>query len=414
MKARTQLLALIILGCFFGGCRNSSGPSDGQNPVRNLNALEKQVVSADNSFGFSLFTTTNRTQAGKNVIVSPLSVSMAFGMVLNGADGSTKTALQKTLGYEGFTDQDINQSYRNIIDIFSQLDPKVKFQIANSIWYRMGLQVESTFVDVNRRYFDAEVQALDFSDPQAAAIINSWVDQKTHGLIDKIIEGDIPPQMIMYLINALYFKGTWTTSFDATKTVDGFFTTDGGAQQKCRMMTTGGDLLCFEDQSVQVVDLPYGNEAFDMIVILPKDEKNIDAYVAALTKSGWEQLLAQLGKRDGLLYLPRFKLSDGRSLNDELKAMGMSVAFSQDSADFTRICRNTIGRIYIDDVEHKTYIEVNEEGTEAAAVTSVGVGMSSVDPNKFFMSIDHPFIFCIRESNSGSLLFLGKVVKITD
>jgi serpin B len=414
MNTRICLFALIILTCCFLGCKKSSGPSDPQNPVRDLNALEKQIVSADNSFGISLFTSLNRNQTGKNVIVSPLSISMAFGMVLNGADGSTKTAIQNTLGYQGYTDQDINQAYRNIIDNFTQIDPKVQLQIANSIWYREGLQVESTFVDVNRRYFDAEVQALDFSDPQAKTVINDWVNQKTHGLIEKILEKDIPDWIIMYLINALYFKGTWTTTFDSTKTYDGFFMTDGGQQQQCRLMTTGGELLCYQDESVQAVSLPYGNGSYEMIVILPKDESAIDSYVAGLTKNSWDQMIFQLAKREGTLDLPRFKLTDNRKLNDVLKLMGMSVAFSQDSADFTRICGNNSDNIYIDEVLHKTYIEVNEEGTEAAAVTSIGLGVTSVGPNEFTMTVDHPFVFCIRESSSGCLLFIGKVVRLAE
>lgn len=414
MNIRAFVSSLIILPFCLCGCRNPSGPDGGWTPPRDLTTLEKQVVSADNSFGITLFGTINRTEPGKNVIVSPLSVSMAFGMVLNGADGSTKTAIQNTLGYQGYSDQEINQSYRSIIDIFTQLDPKVQLQIANSIWYRIGLPVESTFVDVNRRYFDAEVQALDFSDPHATTAINDWVNQKTHGLIEKILDQDIPDWMIMYVINALYFKGTWTTSFDANKTIDGFFTTGGGAQQQCRLMTMGGDLLCYEDQSVQVVDLPYGNNAYEMVVVLPKDGMNIGDYISGMTKSGWEQMLGKLTTREGTLYFPRFKLSDSRSLNDGLKAMGMSVAFSKDSADFTRICRNIIGRIYIDEVRHKTYIEVNEEGTKAAAVTSIGIGTTIAPGDQFIMTVDHPFIFCIRESGSGGLLFLGKVVTLSE
>jgi serpin B len=414
MNTRIHLFALIILICCFWGCKKSSGPSDPQNPVRDLTAFEKQILSADNSFGISLITSLNRNQTGKNVIVSPLSISMAFGMVLNGADGSTKTAIQNTLGYQGYTDQDINQAYRNIIDNFTQVDPKVQLQIANSIWYREGLQVESTFVDVNRRYFDAEVQELDFTNPQATATINNWVDQKTHGLIDKILDGNIPPQMIMYLINALYYKGTWTTTFDSSKTVNAFFTTDGGVQQPCRLMTTGGELRCYQDQSIQAVSLPYGNGAYEMIVVLPKDESGIDSYIAGLTKSSWEQMISQLGKREGTLLLPRFKLIDSRKLNEVLKIMGMSMAFSQDSADFTQICRMTGGRIYIDEVLHKTYIEVNEEGTEAAAVTSIGMGITSVGPDEFIMTVDHPFVFCIQEVSSGSLLFVGKVVTLVE
>jgi serine protease inhibitor len=416
MSTRIHLCTLIILvGCFWG-CNKSSGPSDPHNPVRDLTSTEKQILSVDNSFGISLFTSLNRNQTGANVIISPLSVSMAFGMVLNGADGPTKTAIHNTLGYQGYTDQEINQAYRNIIDNFTQIDPKVQLELANSIWYRKGLQVESTFVDVNSRYFDADVQALDFSSPLATAAINNWVNQKTHGLIDKILDNDIPPQMIMYLINALYYKGTWTTMFDSTKTINGYFTTDGGAQQPCRLMPTGGELRCYEDQSVQAVGLPYGNGAFEMIVVLPKDEHAIASYVASLTQSSWEQLVSNLAQRDGTLLLPRFKLTYKEKLNDVLKIMGMSVAFSQDSADFTRICRFAGGRIYIDEVLHKTYIEVNEEGTEAAAVTSIGMGVTSTGPDdsKFSMVVDHPFVFCIREVSSGSLVFIGKVVTLFD
>ena len=414
MITRIYLLVLAILVCSFNACKDSSNPSNPGNTGRDLTAFERQIISADNSFGISLVRTLNRDQTGKNVIVSPLSISMAFGMVLNGANGSTKTAIQNTLGFQGFSEQDVNQSYRNILDIFTQLDPKVQFQIANSIWYRNGLPVENAFLDVNREYFDAEVQGLDFSDPQARATINNWVDQKTHSLIPTILDDDIPEWMIMYLINALYFKGTWTTTFDSTKTIDSYFTTDGRTQQPCRLMITGGELLCYQDQTVQAVSLPYGNGAYEMIVILPRDENAIDGYVAGLTKTGWEQMISQLAKREGTLYLPRFKLTDNRKLNDVLTAMGMSVAFSQDSADFSRICRVAGGNIYIDEVQHKTCIEVNEEGTEAAAVTSIGMGVTSTGPNEFIMAVDHPFVFCIRESSSGALVFLGKVVTLTD
>jgi len=375
-------------------------------PPLELSVTEKQIVSADNSFGFKLFTRINSAEQGKNVFISPLSVSMALGMTMNGANGATYDSMQRTLELQGYTVEQIQTSYQNIISVLTQLDPKVIFQIANSIWYRNTFQVETDFLDANKKYFNAEITPLDFNSPTAVDIINAWVNTKTKGKIPTIIDNPIEPEVIMYLINAIYFKGTWTYEFDASKTKDTLFTKADGSKIPCKLMIQKASLsYCFTD-GCQVLDLFYGDGKFSMTIILPPAGTTIDAFTASLTQERWNTFVSGLAKTDITVELPKFKLEYKRSLNDELKAMGMAIAFSG-QADFTRINKN--GGLSISNVLHKTFVEVDEQGTTAAAVTSVEIWNTVIQ--EILMRIDRPFIFAIREHESGTVLFIGKIVE---
>ena len=399
--------ALLLMTGF--ACKDLGTISQDQRvPPRPLTSAEKAIVTADNTFGFKLLTAVNKDETGKSVFISPVSVSMALGMTLNGANGSTKVAMIQTLEFAGLTQSDINASYKSLIALFSGLDPKVKFQIANSIWYRPDLIIEQQFKDVNTQHFNAQINSLNFSDPSAAKTINGWVDQNTNGKIKEIVPDPIPSYIVMYLINAVYFKGTWTYQFDPKYTLNDFFTVPDGSRKPCMMMSQKGKYKYLTNEEVQAIDLPYGDAGFSMTILLPKSGTNIDDFTNKLTQQQWATWTAGLQVKEGDIYLPKFKLEYDKKLNDVLKAMGMTVAFSPDQADFTNIDKR--GGLFISEVKHKTFVQVDEEGTEAAAVTSVGIGRTSIG-DTFIMRIDHPFIVIIRENNSGTILFIGKIVE---
>jgi serine protease inhibitor len=403
------LSVLTILALALVACSDFGTTIQGQRvPLRPLTSSEQSIVAADNSFGFRLFNAVNAGEPRKSLFISPLSVSMALGMTLNGANGTTRTAIMQTLGFAGMTQSDINASYRSLNALLTGLDPKVTFQIANSIWHRPELNVEESFKEVNRTYFNAEVNSLNFSDPAASAAINAWVRRCTNGKIEGIVPESIPSEIVLYLINAIYFKGAWTQKFDTAATKPDFFTLPDGSQSSCRMMHQKANVKYYAGAQAQVAELPYGDAGFSMAIILPAPGVSIDQFAAGFTQQYWSACSSALGSREIELAMPKFKFEYTTSLNDMLKSMGMSVAFSTTEADFTNIDKG--GHLFISEVRHKTFVQVDEEGTEAAAVTSVGFGVTSA-PQYPVMRVDRPFIFLIRENNTGTVLFIGKIVE---
>jgi len=371
---------------------------------RELTSLEKQIVESDQVFGLKLFKEIVKNDADENIFISPLSVAMALGMTYNGASGTTEEAMRNTLEFGDLTFEEINESFKSLMELFVGLDSKVQFQIANSIWYRLGFYVEPDFINVNKFYFNAEVRGLDFSSPDAPGIINNWVNVNTHGKIEEIIDA-ISPLTVMFLINAIYFKGTWTYAFDRSLTTDAQFTTSDGSRVPCRMMEQECDLPYFETDDFQAVDMPYGDGLFSMTVFLPKPGTSVNELIEEFTPENWAQWMGSFSETTLTLHMPKFKLEYEDSLNRVLTNLGMGIAFS-DQADFTRINRN--GGLFISMVKHKTFVEVDEEGTEAAAVTVVEIRYTSTG---LVMTVDRPFVFVIRERQSNALLFMGKIVE---
>jgi len=376
--------------------------------MRELTVAEKRLVETDNKFGFKLFREIIRQEQNKNVFVSPLSVSMALGMTYNGANGSTETAMRQTLEFGDMTLPEINSSYKSLIELLSQLDPKVKFQLANSIWHRQEYTFEPEFINLNQTYFNATVRGLNFNDPGAAKTINGWVEQNTNGKIKQIVDDPIAWETVMFLINAIYFKGIWTYQFDPQQTLDDQFNLLNGSKKSCRMMNLKADLPYFANAQFQAVDLPYGDGDFSMTILLPGPQTPVDALVADLQHENWQLWTKSFAKQTGNLSLPKFTLEYDLTLNEVLKALGMGIAFSPEQADFTKM--RQIRDLYISKVKHKTFVEVNEEGTEAAAVTSVEIGRTSIG-DSFIMRVDRPFVFVIRENRSQSILFIGKILE---
>ncbi len=407
MKRLWLILSVLIL-FLFNSCDNFNDEIKNP-PPRDLTAAEKLLVNSDNAFGLKLFQALNKADPDSNTLISPLSISMALGMTLNGAADSTYEAMKNTLELAGFSETDINEAYQSLIELLENLDPEVIFNIANSIWYREGLPVYEDFIKINQTYFDAEVRELDFTDPKAVDIINNWVSDKTNELIKKIIE-QIPDHMVMYLINAIYFKGNWRYPFDPKKTENGIFHNHDGTRSTMSMMTREFSVPMYINSEAAIVDLPYGDSLFSMTIFLPKE--NINDFVSNLTPSKLTNWIEQLQSNRFYLTMPRFELEYEKKLNDILAALGMSIAFDKWQANFSRIMPIGGGiNLYISEVKHKTFIKVDEEGTEAAAVTSVGIGNTSMPPS---IIINQPFVFTIRENHSKTILFIGKILNLVE
>ncbi|MFC1725516.1 serpin family protein [candidate division KSB1 bacterium] len=407
-------ILLISFGLFFLfsmiRCSDEKNPLDIQKKEkglpRELTSSEISLITSGNQFSFNIFKETVNAEQDKNIFISPLSISMALGMTYNGAGGTTEEAMKTTLGFDNMTVPEINSSYKSLLDLLLDLDEDVIMQIANSIWIRENFPVEQEFIDLNSTYFDAEVTELDFSLAEAIEIINGWVNENTNGKIEEIID-QIDPLTVMFLINALYFKGTWTYEFDPQETKDDDFYLEDGTAKTCRMMNLEGELDYYDNMMFQAVELPYGAGNYCMTVVLPREGTQIDDLISQLNDETWNSWINSFSSTNVDLYLPKFKLEYEILLNDILSSLGMGIAFTG-GADFTKI--NPVEQLFISKVKHKTFVDVNEEGTEAAAVTVVEMQLTSA-PVSTTMKVDRPFIFVIRESNSGTMLFMGKITE---
>lgn len=400
--------ALLLAAC------NATEESHGPPPLlttlpRSLSAAETRLVSAGNQFGFDLLHLARGTGPDQNLFLSPVSVSMALGMALNGAAGSTFDSMRVALGLAGAPLAEIDQGYRNLIDLLRGLDPSSRFEIANSIWGRSGLPFLPAFLTAGRTHFDAEVRALDFSAPATLGTINDWVKDKTSGKIPSILD-QISPAEVMFLINAIYFKGSWRQAFDPARTREAPFHAADGSTQSVRTMSLAPELQRYSaTRDFEIVELLYGNGAFAMDIVLPRPDRTLADVTAGLDAARWTEWMGDLHDREIGLALPRFTLEYKRTLNEDLAALGMGIAFDPARADFGGIANVAPERLYLTSVLHKTFVDVNEEGTEAAAVTSVGIGITSLPPT---MQIDRPFLFVIRERLTGTVLFLGQIVRV--
>jgi len=408
MLKRLYYVGVIAIGLLAWQCSDNDNPISSDDPKPEPSPSEKSLVESSNNFGLKLFREIITSEGEKNIFISPLSVSMALGMAYNGANGTTRDAMAQTLELSGMSIEEANQAYKSLIELLAELDTAVIFQIANSIWYRQEFIVEQEFIDLNQTYFNAEVAALDFNDPGAKDIINAWVDQHTNGKITEIIQ-NIPPLMVMYLINAVYFQGNWTDPFDENGTHESVFITPDGTPVSCNMMSRAGTFSYFSNDAFQAVDLPYGDGDYSMAVILPRRGADLDSLIAEFTAENWASWIGQFAEADGELHMPRFTLEYDIGLNDVLTALGMGIAFKPFEADFTGI--NKERELFISHVKHRTFVKVNETGTEAAAVTVIAFGTTGNGPDRFVMHVDRPFVFVIHDHHSGTLLFMGQIVE---
>jgi serine protease inhibitor len=398
---------MIMLLAFFSGCSGviSSG---GENADFDLAKVGKEVVEGNSRFAFDIFRELNREDGEENVFISPLSISTALAMTYQGAGTTTKEAMAHTLGFTGVEDEKLNESFQNLIRYLQNLDRKVELNIGNSLWIREGENIREDFIAVNKERFDASVTPLDFSQETAAEEINKWVSDATKKKIEKMIEPPIPANIVMYLINAIYFKGDWTNQFDKKQTYPAEFQAGNGSTREVMMMSKNGKVEYGQGDGFKAVRLPYGSGKAAMYCILPEEGVSINDFIGKLDEESWNEIRQSISEKDDVqLRLPRFKMEYGiKNLNDSLTSLGMAEAFS-DTADFSGIREG----VCISRVLHKAVIEVNEEGSEAAAATVVEIRESAAMEPLTFIA-DRPFVFIIADDETKTILFMGKMYDV--
>jgi serine protease inhibitor len=403
MKTMEKLMAALML---VAGMISCTKDMDTQIKPLNLPLKTAEVITADNNFGLNLYSRlAGAARPDENLMISPLSISQALDMTYNGAAGETKTAMEETLNINGMSLDELNDLNKKLITALVQHDPKVLMTVANSIWYRQEYTVQPDFIFRNQTYYDAEVMPVDFSAPGCKDMINKWVSDKTNDRITQIVD-QINPNSFMYLINAIWFKGAWKDQFDKKKTVVESFYPEMGDPVQVDMMHAKLDLNMMTTDDFTSVELPYGRGNWRMFLFLPEAGKKVADIEKILTAANWNSWMSHYDTvREVQFAMPKFTFSYDTSLKEVLSAMGMDVAFT-DQADFSGIREG--GDLLITDVRHKTFIEVTEEGTEAAAVTSVEVGVTSIGN---FISFNRPFLFAIAEKSTGTILFVGRLMK---
>lgn len=396
------LMIITLAGC-------SSASISGKVYDYNSEKTDKTLVQGNTEFAFDIFKELNRDDKDKSIFISPLSISAALSMTYQGAGGATREAMAEALNYKGLDIKTLNSSYKNLLDYLKQADSKIELNINNSIWMRKGEKIKEDFLKVNKNIFNAHISELDFSKKDAADEINKWIDNSTKGKIKDMVESPIPDDVFMYLINAIYFKGMWAEQFDKKNTFNTEFKSGGAENVQIDMMSRTGSVEYGEGDGFKAVRLPYGNGKTAMYCILPEDTLSIDKFIESMNSNKWSEIRSSITmKKDVIIQIPRFKIEYGiKDLKSSLSSLGMEVAFS-DSADFSGIRDNAA----ISSVLHKAVIEVNEEGSEAAAATVVEVRLTSaiIDPPSFIA--DRPFLFVIADDASETILFMGKLYDI--
>jgi serpin B len=373
--------------------------------AQDTTAMHK-LTTANNDFGFRIFSQLTGNDPHDNIFISAPSITIALDMVYNGAAGATKNAMAKTLGIQDMQLDQLNQGNKSLNNQLKKTDPKVILNISNSLWGKSGITFKSDFLDRNKKYYDAEISTLNFEDPSSVNTINNWVNDKTNGKITQIID-QLDPSMILMLVNAIYFKGKWTLEFDKKETHEAPFYLLDSTKKTVPMMTQSDRYLYFENDNLQAIRLPYGEGKMSMYIFLPKERLGLKDFLANLNQETWAQMLDEFQFKKGDISIPRFKLDYSITLNEALEKLGLMNFFKD--ADFSGISKEPS---FVSGVLHKTYLEVNEEGSEAAAVTSVVVATAVAnEPEPFTMIVDRPFFCTIRDNETGSILFMGAVVE---
>jgi serine protease inhibitor len=411
---RIMIPSLVVMTLLaFAGCSKEESIVKREIVPITLTNNQKALVLSNNAFGFDIFRKINDNErADNNVFISPLSISLALAMTCNGASGETLTEMQNTLRFPDLSGDEVNEYFHSLSNALLNLDPTVNIGIANSIWYRQGFSVLPAFIKVNKDYYNAEAQSLDFDSPASVNTINHWVASKTNDKITKVIDA-IDPYQVMLLINAIYFKGQWTYNFDKNATADGVFHLFSTGESAIPFMHQQGTFNYYSNDSLQMVEMPYGQGNFSMIVLLPAGGYAVSTLANCLSPEMWNEWTDNLRQTNVKLSLPKFKFQYERELNNDLIDLGMRKPFSIIDADFTKI--NAEEDLYISLVKHNSFVEVSEEGTEAAAVTTVAISTTSIGPEEptFIPFIaDRPFVFVIRETTTNTLIFMGKIVKL--
>ena len=384
-------------------------------PVIDFQCSDNQDVCdlarSNNSFGLDIFTKLHEADPESNLFISPFSISTAFGMLLNGSKTETKEEILEVMYLNGWTEEDLNLAFKSLMEVLPALDRKVKLNIANSIWYKENYVVLEDFIQKNKENFSSEVREIDFLDPESVEIVNQWIEDETEGKIKDMIQ-QFDPNTVMLLINAIYFYGEWLNEFDEDETSKKLFYLKGVQSVMCDMMhMEGANLPYYSGNQYQMIDLPYGDSIFSMTIVLPNANNSVDEL---LTENNISEIANNFGLMQSTditaLSLPKFKFEYKESLVETLEKLGVKKVFIPGIADLSGI--NGKRDLYVNEVLHQSFIEVNEKGSEAAAATVIVVLDSSVGEEAQFIA-NRPFVFFIRDNRTNSVLFTGKLMDPT-
>ena len=401
------LLALPLSACSLAGSSAVYASVGHLSGTQKVDSLDPGLQDGTLSFALSLYNRIGKDSDG--FFTSPASILLALAMTRNGAAGQTATEMDTVFGATGRTLDELDAYARDLQHLITGRTPS-SFELANSLWIRDTFkdQVVPTFLQRNKDYFGAAVEALDFNSPSAAQTINTWVSNNTHGRIKTIVDPPIDPAAVMFLIDTIYFKADWQTPFKKESTEDATFHAPSG-DVTVRMMSSIDDFGYFENADLQAVRLPYADGLTSMVVLLPK--AGHEASIDTLSVETWKTVLAGVtaGPTEIALRMPRTQFEFKASLKNVLSDLGMPTAFT-DKADFTGISSD--GGLMIGDVVHKTFLAIDEKGTEAAAATSVGIVGTAmpVEPD-IHMTVDHPFVVAIVDDSTGLPIFLGRITE---
>lgn len=418
MKKNWTLLvaaALALAGCGgngentgpdFGGMKRNVTPADVDKATKSLTkGKTARLPAAANDFGFRLLNILAKAEGDGNVLISPPSVSTALAMAYNGASGTTEDAMAKTLAFEGFELGELNDAEKQMLTVLAGPDPKVKLDIANSMWIKTGFDVKREFVGRLEDSFGAKPTVLDFANPESPKTINNWIEQATQGKIKDMVT-TLDQDARLLLINAVYFKGLWQKPFDPQATHDLDFTTLAAKKKKVPMMSLKADFPYTKGDKYSAVRLPYGSGRLGMVILLPNEGTSVKDLLKTVTPRSWIEMSAKMPPIEGTVVIPKFKMDYTAGLVEPLRALGMGVAFTA-QADFSGMRDQK--DLFIGDVLHKTFIELTEEGTEAAAATKVEMVVTAApaNPKEFNFVADRPFLYAIEDKETGMLIFLG-------
>jgi len=393
---------------FFWSCNSWSGEDEPLEPnIRTLQMAEHSLVNSSSAFAMDLFSQL-QTQETPNQFFSPYSIHLALAMAMNGNEGETLEQFRQVLHFEGMDMEEANEAAGTLTRFLMELDPKVRLSIANAIWYKQGYSLDEGFATSLREAYDAELASLDMANPQAADIVNRWIETNTEGLIKDMLD-QVPASAVMYLVNAIYFKADWKYRFDENQTKKAPFTTSDGSEVQVDMMqlAEATTLKFRRGNGMDYLEIPYSTGQYNL-GILTTDE-GLQEKLEGLDLELLEQFREEAREMDLLLHMPKFKMRyKVDNLKNDLISLGLTLPFQSHPGNFTRLFANTTAPLKISRVIHEALIEVDEKGSEAAAATIVEIRETSL-PSFSEYKLDKPFVFFIQENHSGAILFMGKL-----
>ena len=408
------LTAVPLAGCSDDDDSGIEVPADNTFKPITLTRAQQELVTESNDFAFNLFRAATMPTEGasgsvepKSAILSPLSITYALGMLNNAAAGETQQQINNVLGFGDTGADGINAFCRKMLTEAPALDKLTKVMIANNIYVNEGYKLLPDFVAKAKEFYDAEPETRNFSDGKTCGVINRWASDHTEGMIDQVLTEDtFDPSAVSYLLNAIYFKGAWKEKFSKSQTRDEAFE---GSQKKVPMMHQEHEFNYTENELCQALRLPYGNGAYSMTILLPREGKSVDELLLSLNAESWQRY-QYMGSAIADVKLPRFESKTDLGLNDIMANLGMPKAFDSYEAEFPYFCNVPV---YIAMMKQVARIKLDEEGTEAAAVTVIGMKETSAmpsEPQHVTFHATRPFLYVISEQSTGAIFFIGKYV----